>query len=121
VTDDVVGVLVREKAIDAGTEAALRTVVERKNDVSRLASEIASRETEVQSIGRDQERVRENMRSLRGTSEERQLLQRYVRQLDEQEDRLGSLRREVAALTAERQQAQAELDRFIQGITAGAR
>jgi hypothetical protein len=121
VTDDVVGVLVREKAIDAGTEAALRTVVERKNDVSRLASEIASRETEVQSIGRDQERVRENMRSLRGTSEERQLLQRYVRQLDEQEDRLGALRREVAALTAERQQAQAELDRFIQGITAGAR
>ena len=74
------------------------------------------RQAEIDQIGRDQERVRENMRSLRGSSEERQLIQRYVKQLDEQETRIETVRREVASLTAERAKAQAELEKYIEAI-----
>ena len=56
------------------------------------------------------------MKSLKGSSEEKQLLQRYVKQLDEQENRLEALRKESQALTEERQRAQEDLNRFIDGL-----
>jgi hypothetical protein len=51
---------------------------------------LAALTQETQSIAADQERVRENMRALRGSSEEKQLLQRYTRQLNQREDRLAA-------------------------------
>ena len=45
----------------------------------------------------DQQRLRENMKALRGSAEEKQLLQRYTRQLDAQETRLDALQTEIAA------------------------
>ena len=77
---------------------------------------MAARQSEIDQIARDQDRVRENMKSLKGSSEERQLLQRYVKQLDDQENRLELLRRELQGSTAERQKAQAELNKFIEGL-----
>jgi hypothetical protein len=53
------------------------------------------------------------MKALRGSAEERQLLQRYTRQLDEQESRLAALQKEAASATAERAAASAELSRLI--------
>ena len=57
------------------------------------------------------------MKSLKGSAEERQLLQRYVKQLDDQENRIEALRKELQSLTAERQKAQADLTRFIEGLS----
>jgi hypothetical protein len=116
VTDDQVAVLVRTQVLSAPLEAALRQVLTRKAEVARLTGEMNRRQGEVDQIGRDQERVRENMRSLKGSSEEKQLLQRYVKQLDEQETRLETLRREIAGLTAERTKAQADLTSFIEAM-----
>ena len=71
---------------------------------------------EITAISRDQERVRENMKSLKGNGEEKQLLQRYVRQLQDQEDRLEVMRKELQTLTDERAKAQAELTRMIEEL-----
>ncbi|MEO7193162.1 MAG: carboxypeptidase regulatory-like domain-containing protein [Vicinamibacterales bacterium] len=65
VTDDQVAVLVRTQALSGPLEAALRQVLTRKAEVARLNGEIARRQGEVEQIGRDQERVRENMRALK--------------------------------------------------------
>jgi hypothetical protein len=113
ITDDQVALLVREQVLSGPLEAALREVVARKAEIARLTGEINRRQMEIDQIGRDQERVRENMRSLKGSSEERQLLQRYVKQLDDQETRIETLRRELQSLTAERAKAQADLNAFI--------
>jgi hypothetical protein len=48
------------------------------------------------------------------------LLQRYVGQLDSQENRLASLRKEMADLTAQRNAAEAEHDRMIQEVNLDA-
>jgi hypothetical protein len=119
VTDDQVALLVRQKVISAPVEAALRQVITRKAEIARLGTEMASRQNEIDTITRDQDRVRENMKSLKGSAEERQLLQRYVKQLDEQENRIEVVRRELQALTAERQKAQADLTRFIDEFPGG--
>jgi hypothetical protein len=113
ITDDQIAVFVREQLINAATEAALRRIIAQKAEIARLDRELATRQTEIDSIARDQDRVRENMKSLKGSPEEKQLLQRYVKQLDDQENRLDVLRREVTTVNADRQKAQTELTRLI--------
>ena len=56
------------------------------------------------------------MKALKGSSEERALLQRYARQLDQQEDRLNILQKEISDLNDKKDKADEELDRIIQGI-----
>jgi hypothetical protein len=74
----------------AELERALRPVLERRAALTGVQLRLAALTQETQSIAADQERVRENMRALRGSSEEKQLLQRYTRQLNQQEDRLAA-------------------------------
>ena len=116
ITDDQVGVLVREKAISPQSEAALREVLKRKAGIARLSGEASARQSEIDQIARDQDRVRENIKTLRGSNQERQLLQRYVKQLEDQENRLEVVRRELQTLVTERQKAQEELNKFIDGL-----
>jgi predicted nucleic acid-binding Zn-ribbon protein len=107
---------VREKTLTAAQEAALREVIARKTAIAALEEQVGLRQAEISEIGADQTRVRENMRALKGTSEEKQLLQRYVKQLNDQESRLDALRKEVDGLNAQHQKAQEELNRYIEGM-----
>ena len=66
-----------------------------------------------QAIAEDQLRLRENMKALRGSAEEKQLLQRYTKQLDDQENELGKLRTELGDVTARRDQARADVNALI--------
>lgn len=118
-TTDHVELFVRDRALTPALEAALREVLTRKTGIVRLMNDIATRERELAAIAEDQARLRENMKALSGSSEERQLRQRYVRQLEDQETRLDRLRGEVQSLAAERDRAQAELARFIESMDAG--
>jgi septal ring factor EnvC (AmiA/AmiB activator) len=61
----------------------------------------------------DQGRLRENMKALRGSAEEKALLQRYTRQLDEQETQLDALRKKIHDTEAQRDQANNALERMI--------
>ena len=116
VTDDQVAVLVREKSLTVAQETALREIIARKAAIDAISQQIAVRQSELSRIGTDQTRVRENMRALKGSSEEKQLLQRYVKQLDEQETRLDLLRKELEDLNARRAKAQEDLNAYIEGI-----
>jgi uncharacterized protein involved in exopolysaccharide biosynthesis len=56
------------------------------------------------------------MKSLKGSAEEKQLLQRYVKQLNDQETRLDALRKELEDLNARRAKMQEDLNRYIETI-----
>lgn len=53
------------------------------------------------------------MKALKGTAEEKALVQRYTQQFNEQEDRLGTLRSEIAGLKAKREQAGKDLNQML--------
>ena len=57
------------------------------------------------------------MKALKGSPEEKALLQRYTRQLDSQEDRLNALNKEISDLQDKHVQEDAKLDQMIQDIT----
>jgi hypothetical protein len=114
--DKKVALLVESKSLTPAALQAIRKVLDQKNIVDHFETEIASRKHEVDAIGKDQARVRENMKALKGSSEERALLQRYAHQLDQQEDRLNVLQKEISDLDDRKDKADEDLDQITQSI-----
>ncbi|MGC1105734.1 MAG: carboxypeptidase regulatory-like domain-containing protein [Candidatus Acidiferrales bacterium] len=116
-TDDQIGLFLRQKSINADVEAALRKIVAQKNVVADLEDQISRIGDEKQAIYDDQQRIRENMKALKGSPEERALTERYTQQLASQETQLDVLQKQAADLQTKDDQAQAELNKIIQNIS----
>jgi hypothetical protein len=116
-TDHQVEVLVAENNITPELQAAFRRVLDQKNKISDLQSQIDSRTKELDEINRDQARIRENMKALKGTAEEKALLLRYTKQLDSQEDRLAALHKEISDLQQRHAEERGKLEEMVQHIT----
>jgi hypothetical protein len=116
VTDDEIKFLLDQKMISPEVENALRSVVKKKNDIAVLDAVIAGRRAQVTNISDDQQRVRENMKALKGSAEEKALIERYVRELNEQEDRVQSLRKEITEMQQKRDAAQSALTMMIENL-----
>ena len=106
-----------QRAITPELEQAMRRILLKKAEIGGLESDMHARQQEVETITADQGRVRENMKALKGTPEEKALVQRYTHQLDSQEDRLNVLREDIAGLKQKRASAGTELDRMIMDIS----
>lgn len=113
-----VALLVQQKTITPAIQQAFDSVLKQKEKIEDISGKIADRKRESDQIAADQTRIRENMKALKGSSEEKTLLQRYVGQLDSQESRLTALRKEMADLTAQQTSANADLDRTIMEVSA---
>jgi hypothetical protein len=115
-TDNQIDVLSVQNRMTPELQAAFRRVLDQKNVISNLQTQIASRQQELNAINRDQARIRENMKALKGSAEEKALLQRYTKQLDSQEDRLSALNKEIADLQQKQAQEQQKLDEMVQQV-----
>ncbi|HEX6973269.1 MAG TPA: DUF4139 domain-containing protein [Vicinamibacterales bacterium] len=93
----------------AALQAALKPLLDKRAEVTAIERQLASLQQKREEIARDQERLRENMKALRGSAEEKQLLQRYTRQLDEEETELDALKKSIATAEAARDKARGEL------------
>ena len=111
--DDDVKELVDQKRVTPAMQQAFDRILKQQVKIGDIVGQINQRKGESDQIAADQNRIRENMKALKGSSEEKALLQRYIGQLDAQESRLGALRKETADLTAQENAAKAELDRMI--------
>jgi hypothetical protein len=112
-TPDQLQLFVRQKSIDAALEEALRKILAQKATVAALDTRKEAADSETTKIYDDQQRLRENIKSLKGSPEEKALLQRYTAQLNQQETRLEELRKQIADLEAQQQSAQETLNRMI--------
>jgi hypothetical protein len=91
-------------------------VMAQKSKISGFDQQINQRRQEAEQISTDQSRIRENMKALKGGAEEHALLQRYTGELNSQEDKLDTLRKEIAELQTQRTQANSELEAMIMNI-----
>jgi hypothetical protein len=115
--DDEVALLVQQRRVTPAMQQAFDTILKQKLKVEAISTQLAQRKGESDQIAGDQGRIRENMKALKGSSEEKSLLQRYVGQLDSQESRLANLRKEMNDLTAQHNQAEEELSRMIMAVS----
>jgi Carboxypeptidase regulatory-like domain len=113
---DEVELLVKQKRVTPAMQQAFDHILSQKIKIGDLDLQINQRKAEGDQITADQSRIRENMKALKGSSEERSLLQRYPKQLDSQEDRIATLRGETDGLRKQRDTAQAELGLMIMHV-----
>jgi hypothetical protein len=117
ISAELIALWLKERSIDAEIEKALSTIVAKKAEISDLAQKISELDQEQASIFRDQERLRANLQRLGNSPEEASLRQRYIRQLDGQENRLGAIKIDRDELESTRAAAQKQLDEMIQNLT----
>jgi|HubBroStandDraft_2_1064218.scaffolds.fasta_scaffold04320_2 hypothetical protein len=108
-----IGLFVKTKTITPEMAQALQKMMDQKAVVAKLEDEMENRQKDIDRIVEDQGRLRENMKALRGSAEEKALLQRYTKQLDEQETRLEALRKTIRDTEAQRDKAHEQLEKMI--------
>ena len=116
INPDQITFYLQQRSITPEIEQALRKIIAQKDRVAGFEEEAAKRKTEVETIYDDQQRLRENLKSLKGSAEERTLTQRYLQRLNDQETRLETIQKEIADFEKQQQQAQAELDAMIEKL-----
>jgi hypothetical protein len=95
---------------------ALQKIAAQKEVVSKLEQDMDDRQKDIDRIVADQARLRENMKALKGSSEEKALVQRYTSELDHQETQLDSLRKTIQTTEAQRDKANDELENMIENV-----
>jgi hypothetical protein len=116
ITDNLIVLYTQEKVLRPELEKAFRGILEQKNEIADFDAQIDTRQQEMNTISNDQARVRENMKALKGSAEEKALVQRYATEMNSQEDRMGALRAEIASLHDKRDSAGAELDKMLTAV-----
>ena len=114
---DRVTVFVQAGGNRAAIEQALAPVTAKRAELGQARQELERREFEIQEIGQDQARLRENMKALKDSAAERRLLDRYAGQLEAQETRLDTLKRELATRTERVGRLQSELSDALAAVS----
>ncbi len=110
ITTNDIQIFVKSNYLTPQMRQALDGIADLKTQISQLARQTAEKQSEIHTITRDQERMRENLRALGKTEEEKQLVQRYVAKIAQGEDQLERLRLEEKKLKDDRDSFQRQLD-----------
>jgi hypothetical protein len=114
--DSQIAVFSKNGTLTPDMAEALQKVAAQKAIVSRLEQDMENGQKDVDRIVLDQARLRENMKALRGSSEEKALLQRYTGELDQQETQLDTLRKNIQSTEAQRDKANDQLQTMIDNV-----
>jgi DNA repair exonuclease SbcCD ATPase subunit len=114
VDDNTILFYVRAKATSPKVKEALEQVIAKKRAIEEIVRQRQVREQEIKVVEQEQNRIRQNMAQLDRTNE---LYAKYVKKFAEQEDRVEALRKEIAALIQQEQEARKALDDFLLTVT----
>jgi hypothetical protein len=114
--DGQIELFLRQRTITPDVAQALQKITTQKATVAKLEEEMTNLQGDIDRIVDDQGRLRENMKALRGSAEEKSLLQRYTKQLDDQETQIEGLRKKIRDTEARRDKANEELQQMIDSL-----
>lgn len=83
---------VQNKALSDAGRAALQQILAQKRQINDADATVRHAEADIESMTRDQDRLRQNINSLNRVSGQEQQVQKYARQLADSESKLASLR-----------------------------
>jgi uncharacterized coiled-coil protein SlyX len=103
--------------IDAPTRTTLERIIDLRSRLAAKEARVDTINSEVEEIGKDQERLRDNIKALTATAEAKQLITRYVSKADTQETRLEQLNKEKQTLVEEIAGLEGELETVVRGLS----
>jgi chromosome segregation ATPase len=105
------------KETPASLREKLQEIVAAREQLGSLRNRVSAVQRDIDQIFRDQERLRENLKALRDTREERGLRQQYLDQLSGQEQQIEELRGQVESLNRQIADQEAQLSDLISTLT----
>jgi len=111
-TDDIV-VFVSNNYISDQLKALFEKIVELKSEINKRQVQVKQVENKKESFFKDQERIRENMKSLKDTPAERKLAEQYVEKLTAQESEIKDMDAQLEILRNEISKFNKELNGLI--------
>jgi hypothetical protein len=118
--EDEVRFLLNSGFIDERVAAGAREIITLRGRLAPLNQEEARLKEERAQLVKDQERIRANIESLKSGASQRDLAERFVAKLSEQEDRLEAIAREQERVAKEKKELQAEVNRKLQELVFSA-
>jgi hypothetical protein len=114
---DRVRLLVTNAASRDQVERAMAPIFAKSAELDEIEKAWEANMGELQVITDDQNRVRENIKALGDSQAERRLLERYTKQLDDQENRVDALKKGQTDYQARQARAERELNDLIAAMT----
>jgi len=105
-----------KKYIDKKTLRALEGIVQLTEQITQIRQEIKLKESHIQAVFKNQERLRHNLQALGNTEDERSLRERYISQLNQEEDNLAQYQVDIETLITQQGLAENNLHLQIKGI-----
>lgn len=116
VTTDNLTVWVRDKYLSPAMKKSLDEVLEIKAKIAILNSQIQEKQDAIRTFTQEQARMRENLKVLGKSEEEKKLLARYVNKISESEDQIERTRTQESGLVEQRTIIQRQLDAKIRSL-----
>ena len=113
-TPDVLVTYVQNKNLSPAATTALGQVLDLKRQIAANDGAIARTQQQISSIFQDQERLRQNINSLRNVAGQEPQVQSYSRQLATQETQLASLRDQLAQQQQKKTTLEGQLSALIE-------
>ena len=115
-SDDQLTLILRNANASPALTQQLEPIFAAKRTVTDLDRQVKSKQSSIDQITEDQKRLRENLSVLKGTAEERALAKRYTDELNQQEDKLATLRKDLDTLHQQHDAAQQDLSNKIESL-----
>jgi hypothetical protein len=97
----------------------LGQIVDTQEQIGTMRTDLQNTQSTVDTLFRDQERLRENLKALGNGSEDQQLRTRYLDQLRRQEDQIDAARARIESINKEIASTQSRLSDLITNFTFG--
>jgi len=115
-SDDQLTVILRNANAGPSVQQQLEPIFTAKRAVADLDNQIKSKQAAIDQIVEDQKRLRDNLSALKGSAEERSLAKRYTEELNQQEDKLATLHKDLDALHQQHDTARQDLSNKIESL-----
>ena len=108
--DSAIRIYLSAKVVSGQVKKALNEVIRRKAALERVARRRADDQQQIATIGKEQDRIRQNIRRLPRDSD---LFRRYAQKFSTQEGKIEQLREKI---TAEEARLRKEPDAYLMGL-----
>lgn len=116
-TPQQIGVYLQNKSLTDAARRALEQIAAKKREIATVDAEIARANAAVASLGRDQERTRQNLISLNQVAGQQAQVEQYARSLAEQDRAIAAAQKKVDELQQSKAALEAELHALIERTT----
>lgn len=114
VTPDLLTSFIQNRSLSAAARTQLEQILAKKNEIAANQAQQQEAAANLRTLTEDENRIRQNIQSLRQVAGQEAQVQQYARQLAEAETRIASLRDEEARLRRVQASLQAELNQMIE-------